>query len=46
MNDSVYERINKSIDALKINAYAADLLYFIDSQELSPEQLKAVKRIF
>lgn len=46
MNDSVYERINKSIDALKINAYAADLSYFIDSQELSTEQLEAVASVF
>lgn len=46
MNDSAYERISKSIEALKINAYASDLAGFIDGQELSPEQIEAIANVF
>ncbi len=46
MTESVYDKIQHSLDALKISSYGADLPAFFTAEETTPEQLDAISKVF
>lgn len=46
MNESVFEKILRCTDELKVSTYAGKLASFIDDENMSPEQIDAVSRVF
>ena len=46
MNETVFETIQESAEALKIDLSARELAVFAEDHELTPEQLEAAKELF
>ena len=46
MTESVFERISQCADELKIGVYAGRINDFINSEDMSPEQIDAIAKVF
>lgn len=46
MTDTVLDKINADIDALKISAYSSGLSAYIDAQDMTEDQLSALSKVF
>ena len=46
MNETVFETIQESAEALRIDLTAQELAVFAEDRELTPEQLEAANQLF
>ncbi|WP_130838257.1 ATP-binding protein [Lachnoclostridium sp. Marseille-P6806] len=45
MGESIYDAINADISALKVNAYAGGLAGFLNAENMTQEQLEAIRKM-